>query len=122
MTFPAVARRRAEQRARIEEAAAWAERLASRLEVAAVVVFGSTARGDFNKWSDLDVLVVAPALPTDRRARDELLTADATPGLQPVGWTLQELAERRRRRDPIARECDTVGVTVYGALPGPGGE
>ena len=122
MTFPAVARRRAEQRARIEEASAWAERLASRYEVTAAVVFGSTARGDFNKWSDVDVLVVAPQLPTDRRARDELLTADATPGLQPVGWTLQELAARRRRRDPIARECDTVGVTVYGALPGPGGE
>ena len=45
--------------------------------------------------------------------------ADAPPGLQPVGWTPAELAERRRRGDPIARECDTVGVVVYARLPPP---
>ena len=122
MTTPAVERRRGERQALIETAAAWAERLASRHEVAAVVVFGSTARGDFNKWSDVDVLVVAPELPGGRRERDELLTADATPGVQPVAWTPEELAERRRRNDPIARECDAIGVTVYGALPPPGQE
>jgi hypothetical protein len=34
-----------------------------------------------------------------------------------VGWTPAELAQRRRRRDPIAREADAVGVVVFGALP-----
>ncbi len=119
MTIPAVERRRAEQQARVEVAAAWAKRLATRQEVAAVVVFGSTARGDFNKWSDLDVLVIAPGLPGEWRSRAELLMADAPPGLQPVGWTPAELAERRRRGDPIARECDAVGVIVHGHLPPP---
>jgi hypothetical protein len=28
-----------------------------------------------------------------------------------------EFADRRRHNDPIARECDTVGITVLGALP-----
>ena len=122
MTIPAVQRRRAEQQARIEVAAAWAKRLASRQDVTAVVVFGSTARGDFNKWSDVDVLVVAEELPDEWRTRTEVLAADAPLGLQQVGWTPAELAERRRRGDPIARECDAVGVVVYGALPpaGPG--
>ena len=119
VTIPVVERRRAEQRARIEMAAAWAEQLAARQEVTAVVVFGSTARGDFNKWSDVDVLVVAPELPGDWRTRAALLMSGAPPGLQPVGWTPAELDERRRRGDPMARESDTVGVTVHGRLPPP---
>ncbi len=117
MTIPIIERRRAEQRARIEAAAAWAERVASRRKVTAVVVFGSTVRGDFNKWSDVDVLVIAEDLPNEWLSRAEALMADAPPGLQPVGWTPAELADRRRRRDPIAAECDGVGVVVYGALP-----
>jgi len=43
--------------------------------------------------------------------------AGAPPGLQALGWTPAELAERRRRGDPIARECDSVGVVVHGVLP-----
>lgn len=117
MSIRVVERRRAEQRARIAAAAAWAEGVAAERDVAAVVVFGSTARGDFNKWSDVDVLVVAEGLPEEWPRRMDMLMAEVAPGLQPVGWTPDELAERRRRRDPIARECDTVGVVVYGALP-----
>ncbi len=117
MTIPVVERRRAEQRARIEAVAAWTRHFAAEREVTAVVVFGSTVRGDFNKWSDTDVLVVAEELPEGWRSRMELLAADIPPGIQPVGWTPAELAERRRRGDPIARECDSVGVVVHGALP-----
>jgi predicted nucleotidyltransferase len=83
--------------------------------VAAVVV-GSVARGDFNHWSDLDVLVVADDLPDRWLDRCEAL-APVPPGLQPIGWTPNELAARRRRRDPIALEAGTVGVTVWGTLP-----
>jgi hypothetical protein len=110
-------RRRAEQDARIGTAREWAVRLATRLEVTAAVVFGSSARGDFNRWSDIDVLIVSPALPAGARERLELLGRDAPPGVQPVGWTPEELAARRLRRDPIARECDSCGVVVQGALP-----
>ena len=117
MTIPVVERRRAQQRARLEAVAAWAGRLAAERELTAVVLFGSTVRGDFNKWSDVDVLVVAEELPDEWRARTELLRADAPLALQQVGWTPAELAERRRHGDPIARECDTVGAVVYGDLP-----
>ncbi len=117
MTHPIVVRRRAEQEARIRCAADWAHELAKRLDLVAVVVFGSSARGDFNKWSDIDVLVVANELPEGARERLALLTELAPIGVQPVGWTPNEFADRRRRNDPIARECDGVGVTVLGALP-----
>ncbi len=117
MTHPVVARRRAEQAARIERARVWAAELPSDLNVVAVVVVGSVARGDFNRWSDLDVLVIAEALPATGRERLELLHRDAPPGLQPVSWTSADLAGRRRRGDPMAVEATTVGVVVRGSLP-----
>jgi hypothetical protein len=117
VSHPILVRRRAEQQARIRCAADWARELAKRLDLVAVVVFGSSARGDFNKWSDIDVLVLAHGLPPDARARLALLTEAAPPGIQPVGWMPDEFADRRRHNDPIARECDTVGITVLGALP-----
>ena len=117
MSHLILVRRRAEQQARIRCAADWAHDLAKRLDLIAVVVFGSAARGDFNKWSDIDVLVVARGLPPDARARLALLTESTPPGVKPMGWLPDEFADRRRRKDPIARECDAVGVTVPGALP-----
>ncbi|MDQ3679183.1 MAG: nucleotidyltransferase domain-containing protein [Actinomycetota bacterium] len=116
-SHPVIVRRRAEQAHLVQRAAAWAQRLAGRLPLDAAVVFGSAARGDFNRWSDVDVLVVSVALPDDARQRLEVLMDDAPPGIQPVGWTPEELARRRSEGDPIARECDEVGRTVYGALP-----
>jgi hypothetical protein len=117
LSHPILERRRREQGERIAETSAWAKRLAARLDVVAVAVFGSVARGDFNKWSDVDVLVVARGLPDGARERIALLGADAPLGVQAVGWTPEEFATRSARRDPIARECESVGVWVYGSLP-----
>ncbi|MBS7648760.1 nucleotidyltransferase domain-containing protein, partial [Candidatus Bathyarchaeota archaeon] len=41
---------------RIEEAREWASRI--RLRVTAILI-GSFARGDFNLWSDVDILVIS---------------------------------------------------------------
>jgi predicted nucleotidyltransferase len=49
VSHPILVRCRAEQQARIRCAADWARELAKRLDLVAVVVFGSSARGDFNK-------------------------------------------------------------------------
>lgn len=117
MTHPIVVERRAARRERIDQVTAWTNQLSRRLAVEAVVVFGSVARGDFNKWSDVDVLVVARDLPPGARDRLALLMEDAPIGVQPVGWTPADLLDRRRRSDPIAKECDEVGVVVLGGLP-----
>jgi hypothetical protein len=117
VTHPLLERRRRERSARIAAARVWAESLVSRIELVAVVVFGSTARGDFNKWSDTDVLVIARSLPADPRERLRVLMQDAPPGLEPVAWTVDEFVDRRRRGDPIARECDSVGVLLFGGVP-----
>lgn len=114
---PVLRRRMAERAELIARARTWADDLPDALGVRAVVVVGSVARGDFNVWSDLDVLVIADTLPDSGRTRLELLHTAAPPGLQPVGWTPQELMRRRDRSDPMAVEADEVGVVVRGQLP-----
>jgi len=112
-----VERRRGEQAAAFDLARRFAAALAAEVPVAAAVVFGSYARGDFNTWSDIDVLVISDQLPEDSRDRSDLLWRHQPGGLSAIGWTTGEHQVRRRRRDPIAVEADNVGVTVAGTLP-----
>jgi predicted nucleotidyltransferase len=112
MTHPVIERRRAEQAARIDKARAWAEDLRRRLPVTSAVVFGSTARGDFNRWSDIDVLVIVAGLPYSYGDRWDLVSKGAPPPLQIVAWTPDELTGRRAGGDPIAAEVDAVGVPL----------
>lgn len=107
-------RRRGERDALLEHARAFASGLPPRLDVRAVVVFGSVARGDFNKWSDIDVLVVADGCtgtPLQRHA-----SLDPVPGrIHPVAWTSTEFRERLGRGDPIATEAMAVGSWLHGS-------
>lgn len=119
MTHPVVEERRRRRAELLDVVQRWAVELQGRLpELAAVVVVGSVARGDWNKWSDIDVLVVVGSLPDRWPERAELLSP-VPPWVAPIAWTVGELAEARRRRNPIAVEADTVGVVVEGALPPP---
>ncbi len=114
-----VERRRGEQAAAFDLARRYAAGLTVELPLVAAVVFGSYARGDFNTWSDIDVLVVSHHLPDSPRERSDLLWRHVSGGVSPIGWTISELQDARRRRDPIAVEADAVGVPVAGALPPP---
>jgi predicted nucleotidyltransferase len=107
-----VDRRRAEQAAAFDTARRYAEALATEVPLTAAIVFGSYARGDFNTWSDIDVLVISDHLPDNGRARLDLLWRYVEGGVSPVGWTVREHEARRRMRDPIATEVEAVGVTV----------
>jgi len=114
-----VARRRAERDSLIAVARGWAGRAGPALGAQAMVLVGSVARGDFNKWSDIDVVVVAENLP--ERLGDRLALLGPThrpPGVEAILWTPAELAERcARGTDPIAIEAYEVGVVLHGSLP-----
>jgi predicted nucleotidyltransferase len=92
----------------------YVDRLARRQPLLAAVVIGSVARGDFNVWSDVDVVVVAEALPARAPDRSLLLASDAPGGVQPVGFTPEELTEAHRRGNPLAEEALTDGVVLLG--------
>ncbi|MDP8968981.1 MAG: nucleotidyltransferase domain-containing protein [Actinomycetota bacterium] len=109
-----IARRRAQRAALIERAQRFAAQLDPSLGVRAVVVFGSVARGDFNYWSDVDVLVVADRLP-ERPLDRPLSLGDWPGGVQPVAWTSAEWHGQRQRANPIAVESVADGVWLVGS-------
>jgi HEPN domain-containing protein len=105
--------RGAERERLLQCARAFAARLDAALRVRAVVVFGSVARGDFNQWSDVDVLVVAEDVPT--RAPDRFAALGESPDpVAAVAWTPGEWRAARQRSNPIAVEALTHGVWLLG--------
>lgn len=111
----ALSRRREERRRLLELGKRLADRLPATLDVQCVVVVGSVARGDFNVWSDVDVLVVAASLPDRPQDRLSALGAAAPTGVSPIGWTPAELRRELARGNPLAREAVTDGVVLRGA-------
>lgn len=108
-----VDRRRAQRAELLGRAHGYLARLSPALEVRAVVVFGSVARGDHNVWSDVDVLVIADRLGAHPLRRyDQLPPAPLK--VSPVAWTRAEWRDQLRRRNPIAVEARSDGVWLAG--------
>lgn len=92
-------------------------RLVERFRPERVVVFGSRARGDALKHSDLDVLVVAEAFRTtpwlDRPVR-VYEECDIRMGVELLCYTPEEYA-RKREELGIVRTATAEGVELLGA-------
>lgn len=110
-----LARRAADRDVRLQLARVYAEGLAAHLGVRAVAVIGSVARGDFNAWSDLDVLVVADHLPDDPITRLQAVGSPAPGGIEVIPWTPQDWAFQLQRRNPVAVEAAEQGVWLIGS-------
>lgn len=114
-----LSRRRQGRTERIDRAACWARALPADLDVRAVAVFGSVARGDWSTASDIDVLVVAARLPASPVER-MLVLGDLPERVEPVVWTPQEY-RARRPGDLIRSEVETLGVWLIGSPARAGG-
>jgi len=78
-------------------------------KVTAIVV-GSYARGDFNLWSDVDVLLISrdfKGSPLDR-----LMEIDVPPGFQVIPLTPEEYRRQAERGNPLVLEAEEKGVVV----------
>jgi hypothetical protein len=111
------AARRAERERLIELAHRYVAGLSSRLPLEAAAVAGSVARGDFNVWSDVDVVVISEALPEHGIERAAVLGASPVPGVEPHGYTLAEFRRALGRGDRLACEAVEHGVPLHGVLP-----
>ncbi len=109
-----LALRRQERERLIGLARTHVERLSAQMPVLAAAVVGSVARGDFNVWSDVDVVVVCEALPQRIPDRGAVLSADAPGGVQVVGFTRAEFAAALAKRNPLARSVLEEGVILRG--------
>jgi uncharacterized protein len=110
----ALGQRRRERERLLGLARRYVERLSRRLPLVAAAVVGSVARGDFNVWSDVDVVLVADGLPDRAPDRGSLLVADAPGGVQPVGFTPEEFERAWTKRNALAREEVEDGLVLEG--------
>ena len=100
-----------------EEAKSFAVCVSRKLGKVTAILFGSFARGDFNDWSDIDVLIVAENLPKNPLERlglvDECLRL--FPRVEPIIITVDEFA-RRKDRDPAVKEATQLGIVLVDEL------
>ncbi len=79
--------------------------------VVLVLLFGSRAKGDFLKDSDIDLLIVSPNLP-DVRERAFYFFGDGLP-IQPFVMTPAELEERIEKLDLLIFDAFEDGVVLH---------
>ena len=110
-----LARREREREELLALARDYVASLSQRVTVIAAAVVGSVARGDFNVWSDVDVVVIAEELPERTPERAALLSAGAPGRVQPVGFRPDEFDAARRKGNRLVREASDAGVVLTGA-------
>ena len=109
--------RRAERERLLDLAEAHVDALAGELPLVAAAVAGSVARGDFNAWSDVDLVVVSDALSAEPAARHARLDRDRPGRLEVHGYTTAEFRAALERGDALVRETVTSGIVLRGMLP-----
>ncbi|MCE4613757.1 MAG: nucleotidyltransferase domain-containing protein [Desulfurococcales archaeon] len=103
----------------------YAEELRQALGRATVILYGSYARGDFNVWSDVDVIIVSEAFEGRRFLQRQALIPDPPEGLEglsPIPWTpgearvmLRKPAWRKALKNAIVVIDDySIGGLVWG--------
>lgn len=80
-----------------------------------IIVFGSSARGEDDQLSDLDVIVVAERVPT--RFLDRIAAAydliDPRYALDIFIYTPREYEEMRGAGNPLIETAETEGRVIY---------
>jgi predicted nucleotidyltransferase len=75
----------------------YAVKLQKTLGRVTVILFGSYARGDYNVWSDIDIIVVSEGF-TGRRILDRYdLIPEAPPGVEPILLTPSEFISNLKK-------------------------
>lgn len=100
-----VRRRIREREIVINEAKKWAQKLAYK---SSVILVGSYARGDFNKWSDIDIVIISDEISGNPLER--LRKIDIPVGYEVVIWTLDEFRKMLRKKNPLAIETVENGI------------
>ncbi|HDI73470.1 MAG TPA: nucleotidyltransferase domain-containing protein [Candidatus Korarchaeota archaeon] len=99
----------------IEKLRAYARRLSEEQGRVSVILFGSFARGDYNLWSDIDVIIVSESFKGARFVERCLGIRDPFGNLSPICWTPEEFEKMVRRPSWIkALEHSVVILDMHG--------
>lgn len=86
--------------------------LEKRVRLKATILFGSSARDEADRWSDVDICVISEDLPVNFRQRIDLLWQDKPAGIDIVGFRPEEMAELLFR--PMVLDILLEGRVVAG--------
>ncbi|MCC6029016.1 MAG: nucleotidyltransferase domain-containing protein [Candidatus Korarchaeum sp.] len=95
------------RRSVIEGVRKWAEGLPFK---ATVILIGSYARGDFNLWSDVDIILIAEF--PERSPVERLMRIDHPPGYEVIPLTPEEFADMFGRKEPMVMEALRSGIPI----------
>ncbi|MBA2245792.1 MAG: nucleotidyltransferase domain-containing protein [Gemmatimonadetes bacterium] len=111
-------RRRAQRQELLDRAESYVAEVEARFPVRRAVVFGSVARGDFNLWSDIDLLLVIEGMMGNPLERMDAVEP-RPPLVQPVIWTPEEWHAQRARGNQIVRDASAQGEWLRGSPADP---
>jgi len=98
-----------------EELKTLIEKLKENLSLTAVILFGSRARGDYMKWSDYDILIIAGFEEKYPERIDEVLKIlkDIKIPIEPHPYTLREAIEMLKKGNPTIYDALDEGKILY---------
>lgn len=85
-----IEQRKAEQKERVAIALSYIERLSLNIGEVTAILYGSTVRGDFKDWSDIDIIIVSDKLPPDPMERLDILYEPSEGLIEPKGFRRDE--------------------------------
>jgi len=90
-------------------------RIVERLKPAAIVLFGSRARGDWGPWSDYDLLVIADFRESylERVGKLIELLKDVRIPIEPHPYTLEEAISMLHKGNPTIVDALEEGVFLH---------
>lgn len=82
-----------------------------------IILFGSYARGDFDESSDLDLLVILPAVESrfDEMVRLRHVLGDIPMAIDVVVYSVDRVKERQHLRGTMLHHALTEGRVLYDA-------
>lgn len=103
----------------IEKARSFSECVLRKLSNLTIIVYGSVARGDYNAWSDVDVLIVTQgSVPRNPVKRLDLIheCMKLNPLIEPIIITHEELVKLLNKKNPLVLEALQRGVVLIDEL------
>lgn len=91
------------------------QRIVDRFDPLKIILFGSWARGDTHRWSDVDLLVVLADAPDKRQATIAALSElrDLTVPVDVIVTDIDEIARRGTMVGTVLRPALREGKVVY---------
>jgi len=102
----------------LEKIKTYVQEIVKKLNPYLVILFGSFATNNINEGSDVDILVVADFQESflDRIAKLMDLNRLGLP-IEPVGYTLEEFMDMKRKRNAFILEVTEKGKVMYSRPP-----